>query len=136
MCVSCQLLLLNNRISAELSSPAALAAEARPDAVEVVHRRLHELRTVRQDAGLEVAPGSALHPDSRAGEIGGADIGDGPVKHQNLEVHPRAERSLEARRIHRSGMPRTTAARCFRGKPSASFSVRGTYGTMSMSIGG
>ena len=40
-------------ISAEFPSFAALAAETGPDAVEVVHRRLHELRVVGQYAGLE-----------------------------------------------------------------------------------
>lgn len=92
---------LYNRVAAELPSPAPLAAESGPDAVEVVHRRLHELGAVRQDAGLEVAARSPLHPDSRAGEIGGADVGEYPVEHQNLKVHPRAERPLEAGRQDR-----------------------------------
>ena len=93
---------LRYRVGAELAAFAGFAVQSHPHLVELLHRLLHQLGFVGEDARLEVAGVLALHADARAGEVGAADIGLLAVEHQQLEVDARAEhpfQPLDERRV-------------------------------------
>ena len=78
-----------------------LAFEPGPDGVEVVYSRIHEVRLVGEDAGLEVAGTGAFHPETGSSEISRADIDRLEVEDDYLEVDARAKDTLQVRKKDR-----------------------------------
>lgn len=87
---------LYDRVGAEIFAFAIFAVTAYPYIVKLIHRLLNDLWLVSQYAGLEVASRVCLHADAGTCEVGAADIHFFTVKHQHLEVHTRAEHSLQS----------------------------------------
>lgn len=81
---------LNHRVGAELLAAAGFALEARPHGVELVHSSLHQGRVFGQDTRLKVAGAAAIHPQTGAGQVGAAYVGQFEVEDDNLEMHPGA----------------------------------------------
>ena len=65
---------LSYRVNAKILSSAGVAVGAAPYAVELIHGGLHQIRSVGEDARLEVPTVAAFHADARAGEVGRTDV--------------------------------------------------------------
>ena len=76
-------------VAAEGFALAFGAAFPLPYGIDMVGGGIDQRRLVGQYACLEVAVAVTLHADTRAGELGRANIGRGAVEYHYLEMHSR-----------------------------------------------
>ena len=78
-----------------IRSPAALLAEpAHPDIVELPDGCINQLIVICKNPCLEVPFPWRLHTHSRSCQVGGADICNGTVDDDELEMNPRTQHTL------------------------------------------
>lgn len=68
---------------------------AAPYAVELFHGGLHQIRSVGEDARLEVPTVAAFHADARAGEVGRTDVCRLTVENEYLKMNPRTKHPFQ-----------------------------------------
>ena len=87
---------LYDRVGTEVFAFAIFTVTPYPYIVKLIHCLLNNLWFVSQYAGLEVACRVCLHADAGTSEVGAAYIYLFAIEHQHLEVHTRAEHSLQS----------------------------------------
>lgn len=85
----------NNRVLTIVFPPALPAHCAAPYLVELLHRRLDDIRAVRKDTGLKIPPVVGLHAECRACQVRAAHINLPAVENNHLEMDPWAYQPLQ-----------------------------------------
>ena len=91
------MLLFQNRVTAVFLSSAVLTLEPGPDGIKLIHGGFHHVRLIGEYTGLEVASAGTLHTYTSAGKVGTTNVRQLAIEDQNLEVHARAQCTLQAR---------------------------------------